>query len=510
MKMVKSLLLGSAAGLVAVAGAQAADLPLKAKPVEYVKVCSIYGAGFYYIPGTDTCIKVGGYVRLDVGILAGGNHVPYVNGANGRDSRDVNNYETRVRGIVSWDARTQTEYGTLRAYINAGWEQNTNDANYRGFDNQFFYRAFIQFAGLTVGKTQSFFGFYNNSLNYTPLFGGGQSDGGLNLVAYTAQFGGGFSATIALEDAAMHRAGLYDNTAALPIGALPGSGPSSGTTLLTGAPPAYGDYRGTTYPDIVGNLRVDQPWGSAQIAAAIRDVAGLYVGPNARGASAGNATGWAVMGGVKFNLPWAQGDEFWVEGTWARGAANYLGLNPFVHASGQWATYDGGRPVGGCAGLPSCGRFAGAWFLDGVFDGNGVSLTEGWSILAAVQHYWTPSLRTSVFGHWTELRFPGDARTKFCTGAALGVVGASASIAPINCNPDFNILQIGTRTIWSPVRNLDIGVEVLYTRLDQKFTNIGGPGWTLGNNGSRPGGSYEASDQDVWSGTIRFQRNFWP
>jgi hypothetical protein len=63
MKMVKSLLLGSAAGLVAVAGAQAADLPVKAKPVEYVKICSIYGAGFFYIPGTDTCIKIGGWVR---------------------------------------------------------------------------------------------------------------------------------------------------------------------------------------------------------------------------------------------------------------------------------------------------------------------------------------------------------------------------------------------------------------------------------------------------------------
>ncbi|MCC7347256.1 MAG: porin, partial [Variibacter sp.] len=61
MKMVKGLLLGTAAGIVAVSGAQAADLPVKARAVEYVKVCSIYGAGFYYIPGTDTCIKLGGY-----------------------------------------------------------------------------------------------------------------------------------------------------------------------------------------------------------------------------------------------------------------------------------------------------------------------------------------------------------------------------------------------------------------------------------------------------------------
>jgi hypothetical protein len=66
MKMVKSLLLGSAAGLVAIAGAQAADLPVKAKPVEYVKICSAYGAGFYYIPGTDICLRVGGYVWMTV------------------------------------------------------------------------------------------------------------------------------------------------------------------------------------------------------------------------------------------------------------------------------------------------------------------------------------------------------------------------------------------------------------------------------------------------------------
>jgi len=65
MKMVKSLLLGSAAGLVAMTGAQAADLPVKAKAVQYVKICSLYGAGFYYIPGTDTCIKIGGFVRYE-------------------------------------------------------------------------------------------------------------------------------------------------------------------------------------------------------------------------------------------------------------------------------------------------------------------------------------------------------------------------------------------------------------------------------------------------------------
>lgn len=39
MKTIKGLILGSAAGILAVGGAQAADLPVKAKAVEYVKVC---------------------------------------------------------------------------------------------------------------------------------------------------------------------------------------------------------------------------------------------------------------------------------------------------------------------------------------------------------------------------------------------------------------------------------------------------------------------------------------
>ena len=64
MRRGRSLLLGTAAAFAAAAGAQAADMPVKAKPVQYVKICSLYGDGFYYIPGTDTCLKLGGYLRV--------------------------------------------------------------------------------------------------------------------------------------------------------------------------------------------------------------------------------------------------------------------------------------------------------------------------------------------------------------------------------------------------------------------------------------------------------------
>ena len=88
MKMVKSFMLCSAAGLLAMSGAQAADLPVKAKAVEYVRICSLYGAGFFYIPGTDTCIKLGGYLRVDTTF----NGAPYDQPAQFGDLGQGNRY----------------------------------------------------------------------------------------------------------------------------------------------------------------------------------------------------------------------------------------------------------------------------------------------------------------------------------------------------------------------------------------------------------------------------------
>jgi porin-like protein len=164
MKMVKSLLLGTAAGLVAVAGAQAADMPVKAAPVQYVKICSLYGDGFYYIPNTDTCIKMGGYARVQAEYNMGGGGVPVGDSAGGevgqgRFNRDTtNDINYRVRGAISWDIRQQTEYGTLRTYIRFGAENTTPNNTGGGTTfNPFWDRAFIQFAGFTVGRSQSFF-----------------------------------------------------------------------------------------------------------------------------------------------------------------------------------------------------------------------------------------------------------------------------------------------------------------------------------------------------------------
>src|SRR5467141_3938725 len=98
MKVAKKLILGSAAGFLAIGAAHAADLPVKAKAVEYVKVCSLYGAGFFYIPGTDTCIKLGGYLRVDTSFnTAGVQDQPAWNGDPGQVNRYRDYFSTRSR-----------------------------------------------------------------------------------------------------------------------------------------------------------------------------------------------------------------------------------------------------------------------------------------------------------------------------------------------------------------------------------------------------------------------------
>src|SRR3974390_3737413 len=117
MNMVKSLVLRSAAALVAMGGAQAADLPVKAKAVEYVKICSLYGAGFWYIPGTDTCIKLGGYLRVDVLANTNADDTGNTSGAGGAQNRFTNGYTWGSREDLNLDTRTATEHGVVRPFM---------------------------------------------------------------------------------------------------------------------------------------------------------------------------------------------------------------------------------------------------------------------------------------------------------------------------------------------------------------------------------------------------------
>ncbi|HXW26915.1 MAG TPA: porin [Xanthobacteraceae bacterium] len=564
MKMVKSLLLGGAAGLVAVGGAQAADLPVKAKPVEYVKVCSLYGEGFFYIPGTDTCLKIGGWVRFDqYGPNTQGSGQPDNSGGAGRNDRlDTADYSQRARFQVSTDVRTQTEYGTLRAYIRMGFEFTTGTAD-RG--QLYVERGFIQFAGFTLGKTQSFFDIWAHAWSYGAfaMAGGSDTAGQGTLAAmYTAALGNGFSASIGVEDTDSRRTALWEATAtvaasgggtgnpsstALAIGNFPGplgltyttpsdcqinltagdntngNANTTGGLAVTGCP--TGNYAAASIPDIVGVLRVDQAWGSAQLSGALHEVrggfygndfitqAGNSTGNNYTGVYPSDAWGWAVAAGIVWNLPWNPGDKFWVEGAYDVGAAAYVGFDPAQGQAGFYDRFDGAKVAAG-------------WALDGVYTNNamfpfsGIQLSTSWDVAAAIEHYWTPSLRTSLYGqysHWTPgsqgnaimCNSKGSPAVSTATGATgNGTVTNVGTVLP-GCDFSFNIWSVGTRTIWNPVKNLDVGLDIMYSEIDQNMN----PALILmsfAGAGGRAAGFYTPSNEGIVSGLVRVQRNFWP
>ena len=366
MNTVKTLLLGTAAGLVAVGGAQAADMPVKAAPVQYVKICSLYGDGFYYIPGTDTCLKMGGYLRVQAEYNMGGGGVPIGDSAGGETSqgrftRDLtNDINYRVRGAISWDVRQQTEYGTLRTYIRFGAENTTPAATGGGTTfNPFWDRAFIQFAGFTVGRSQSFFDLftYGGAYSYHNVrVSGDTGASGQNLWAYTAQFGNGFSGTLSLEDPATRKAtGTIDVTAPGFFGFNGGTVNDNGMTINTGAGGGFG-FR---VPDVVANLRVDQAWGFAGISAALHDASGAYylTPNNVNNGHPEDKYGWALAAGARFNL--AGGDMIGFNVCYTEGAAG------FCTNQGAFQLYNNSNNVGL------------AWIADGVFgSGTQIELTR--------------------------------------------------------------------------------------------------------------------------------------
>lgn len=406
MKLVKSLLLGSAAALVASAGVSAADLPVrKAAPVEYVRVCSAFGTGFFYIPGTETCLRISGRVRAEYRYLE---PAARANDAVG----------WRARAQLNLDARTQTAYGQLRTFFR--FEHTRNGGNY-GAAGQLFNtqavtidlnKAFIQFAGITAGRTTSFFDFYANSLNWGGLPTGSDTYGADPVVlAYTASFGGGFTATISLEDptARRTRAGVFVNE-------------------IT--------YAGQRMPDVVANLRVDQAWGSAQLSGAVHQIIATNRVPNAALGFPYVDTeyGFAVQAGLKLNLPMlAPGDQLWLQAAYAQGANNYLGL-------------------GGTLGQNSVLTTLGDAYVDAF--GN-VEKAEGYALTAAFLHYWTPQIRQAVFGTYGRVEYGNNVST-------LPVAG----VLPVGALTEITWWQVGTNVTWSPVAGLDLGVEAIYRVVD--------------------------------------------
>jgi hypothetical protein len=223
---IKSLLFGSAAALVAVSGARAADAVVIAEPepVEYVRVCDTYGVGFYYIPGTETCLKVSGYFRYDVGIGFFGleDVLRKKDFAENRFDTD-DTYNKRARFQLRVDSRTETELGTLRTYaaLNFQWDTAVTgevtalpDGTLIPFNNGFTYsdafwspeHIYVELGGFRAGKTDSLFSTftgYAGGVIHDDIIPYGPFD--THQIAYTWTGGNGWTAAVALEEGAGSR-----------------------------------------------------------------------------------------------------------------------------------------------------------------------------------------------------------------------------------------------------------------------------------------------------------------
>jgi Porin subfamily len=532
MKMVKSLLLGTAAGLVAVAGAQAADMPVKAAPVQYVKICNLYGDGFYYIPGTDICLKVGGYVRgeyfYNVGVSGTNLGLAGVSGM--KDRFDGADFLMRTRAYAWFDSRQQTEYGTLRTYLQLGVNYDSPAVTSTSFNAN---RAFIQFAGFTVGTAQSFFDFY--SAPASSFFGPPSSDtgdGGWKVFAYTAQYGNGFSATFSFEEprnpgTAFPQPGVINtNLGNLPLGVI---------TLDQ-------DRAKTRFPDIVQNWRVDQAWGSAQIMVAAHDVsAGYYaangtLGSSVAGPCSGLTTGslgfggvangtltgsevcghpadkvgWALGGGTRFNFQ--GGDYFQWQATYTQGAIRYVGTTP--------------------AGAFSPNQFQGqnlgyGFFSDGVFSNatGEVQLTTSWGINAAYDHLWLPNFRTSLYGSYWRIEYGNNANLAICNAQSNTNIGLSpfanpsavggsiaftaAQVLNGTCSNNFNYWTVGSRTQYNFTPWFYVGFDVIYQKLETASNGAQVTYTALGGT-AKPTAIYQVQDMDNYGLRIRVHRDIVP
>ncbi|MET3855898.1 porin [Rhizobium sp. OAE497] len=207
---IRSILIGSAAALSSVSGAYAADAIVAAEPeaVEYVRVCDAYGTGYFYIPGTETCLKIGGYLRFDVGFGFG----------DAYDNNNGEDWQSRTRAHVAFDAKSETEYGTLTSRI-------VLESNFRGGNTDFapsafggastmlggdanetvIDQAYIDIAGLRVGKFTSW---WDNDFS-------GETDAMANITNTNAiryQYDAGdFYAGVALEELGVGRPSTGDN-----------------------------------------------------------------------------------------------------------------------------------------------------------------------------------------------------------------------------------------------------------------------------------------------------------
>lgn len=332
----KSLLLGAAATLIAATGAQAADMPLA--PVrEPVYRCDI--TGFYEVPGTDVCLRISGYAIAGVQVNKKDTVLFRYDSADADGANDV--YSMYATARLRFDARTATEYGTVRGYI----EVQADDGDNNTAGPMALRQAFVQVGNWVFGKAWSTYYHGASSPNYT-WPNGMVGDYSLRVVQvrYTQPFGNGFSVMVAIEDPGYrgHDTGVTVGTA---------------TNLVVV----------NEFPNLVGAITFSNDRIDAKLSGAL-----VYNERFLAGVGSDDEVGYAIAFGINIALPGlGDGDSLGFKASYIEGGNEY---DEFVFRGGRNAAF-------GCVGVGCVAS------VDG---------REAWFVMGWIQHFWRPDLDSTL------------------------------------------------------------------------------------------------------------------
>lgn len=382
----------AAAGLLTLAGAgegQAQQLsPGKSRPT-FLATCPDAGKGFFKVPGTDTCLAVGGSVETDF----------Y---AQGPVSRAIPVTGSNIIGRIAFDSVTQTDFGTLRAFMRLPFSRNSLQGQNTSFEPDYLIISMSDSdAGWTAeaGRTDSIANFYASALNVLTLRGPNVTS---NLFKYQVVPDSGFAWFVSLEDTPANVRGSRINpdvlATAQPGQVIPDGLPRAAATLQYNA-----DWGQAQISGLIGRLRLEAPNATLP---RLTLLAGLN---------------WSLSGGGSKK---GNGDQLWVQGAVTSGDTTYLGFSSTI--------------VNGKMALS---------LLDGVRSQAGdAKATTGAALTAAYSHVINPRWTANAFGSWATVR---TARP----------VGLYPDVLP------FNEWRIGANVVYTPVDNFTVTAEAMWIDL---------------------------------------------
>jgi hypothetical protein len=439
-------------------------------PDSFARACNAYGASYFTVPGSDLCLALGGAVagQLELRSLPplpvprAGAALPYSAPA-GTSAGSWSSLGGAFAVGFNAEARLPTEAGLVSGYVSAmaGYAGGADPDSWRNLSR--LDQAYLQFAGWTAGRAQSVFDFYADAWNFTPLRG---SNARTEQLSYSFAPAAGVTARMSLENNRERQAAIAQ----------------------TVDPQASVNYEGPAAPDLVGAVRVDNPFGGAQVSAAAHELRTRYaapasVAPGQPDVGATSQWGFAAQGGLKVNLPsLSEADAMILQATYARGASAYVAGDTQSSFGGVNDPAHPGIANPGLAAAPALTAFDYDCVVGAQAFGR-CDKSSGYAIVAALKHFWTPTVSSSLFASFFGMTYPDSVKS-----GGANVAGAG----------DYRESTFGGNLVWTPVKSLMVGVEGSYSV---------GKAATPAPTAPASGGDHWTSSSE-WSGRIRVQHNF--